>query len=124
MFICTTCASAMGRQGLSLSRGLCEMCGEGPRACFDIPSALLPDATAPPEIRCDCSPCRPGQSFIGCGNPPHGWFRLARYNLATREDSYLWCCSWCHAVVFDENDRGWMYLLSHESACPGKVRNA
>lgn len=62
---------------------------------------------------CDCRQCYSG-SFIGIGNPPHGWFRLAQYNLATQEDSYLWCCARCHTLVFDRG--GWEYLRMHQ--CP------
>lgn len=69
---------------------------------------------------CDCSNCRgPSPSYIGCGNPPHGWFRLARMRLATTEDSYLWCCVACHQLIYDRNAQGnWTYLTLHH--CPAK----
>ncbi len=60
---------------------------------------------------CDCSTCKPGHSFISIGNPPHGWFRLAQYNLATTEDSYVWCCIACHALIFDRGT--WQCLDMH-----------
>lgn len=68
---------------------------------------------------CDCDGCRPGCELFMSGNPPHGWLRLARDNLSTREDDYLWCCSACHTLVYDEGDTtGWRYLKMHW--CPVK----
>lgn len=124
MFVCKPCAEPYAAWSMTRSFGICEMCGKGPRACSDVPPHRLTSTTEPvaPEIRCDCSTCRPGRSCVGVGNPPHGWFRLAQYILATREDRYVWCCSWCHVLIYDINDQDWMYLRSHEYPfCAGRT---
>lgn len=70
---------------------------------------------------CDCSTCRPGESYIMCGNPPHGWFRLARMRLCKAEDSYTWCCLYCHALVFDQGVT-WHFLGLHQMVCAAKIK--
>lgn len=69
---------------------------------------------------CDCRGCSPTMTYAKVGNPPHGWFRLARGAMATHEDRYVWCCLYCHTLVFDRGG-SWYHLNLHPGTCAARA---